>query len=233
MEREAYILAGPTASGKSDIAARLAREMGARILSADSMLVYQGMDIGTAKPSWDERREFGMGGVDVVTPAEEFSSGAWLRAAAAWARTVPLETPIVIVGGTGLYFSALLRGLDRRWVKPPPEYPVIRIDRALVRERIAARLEQMFRAGLEEERARLHQLYPVWSKTASLAIGYRAGDDRERLFYRTCQLAKRQDTWFRHQATPLYVEPTVESVRACWREKGPWRVHFAEEGELN
>ena len=55
--REAYILAGPTASGKSDIAAALAREMGAWILSADSMLVYRGMDIGTAKPFAAEREE--------------------------------------------------------------------------------------------------------------------------------------------------------------------------------
>lgn len=226
MTRQAYILAGPTASGKSALAAALAREMGAWILSADSMNVYKGMDVGTAKPSVEERAEFHMGGVDVVTPAEEFSSGAWLRAAAEWAGTVPAETPIVIVGGTGLYFSALLRGLDRKWEKPAPEYPVIRIDRAVVRARIAARLDDMFMRGLDEEKRRLHELYPVWSKTASLAIGYREGDDKAKILVRTCQLAKRQDTWFRHQATPLYVEPTVESVRACWRSHGPWTVNF-------
>ena len=221
-----YLLAGPTASGKSAIAAQLAREMGARILSADSMLVYRGMDIGTAKPPREEIEEFGMGCVDVVTPAEEFSAGAWLRAAAEWASGVPETTPIVVVGGTGLYFSALLRGLDRRWEKPPPEYPVVRIDRAVVRERIARRLDDMFLAGLSAERERLHELYPVWSRTASLAIGYREGDDRDRIFTRTCQLAKRQDTWFRHQATAIYVEPTVESVRECWRVHGPWTVTF-------
>ena len=224
--REAYLLAGPTASGKSAIAAVLAREMGAWILSADSMLVYRGMDIGTAKPPPAEIEEFHMGGVDVVTPADEFSSGAWLRAAAAWAAQVPPGVPIIIVGGTGLYFSALLRGLDRRWETPAPTYPVIRIDRAVVRARIAARLDDMFMAGLDEEKRRLHVAYPVWSKTAALAIGYREGDDRERILTRTCQLAKRQDTWFRHQATPIYVEPTVEAVRACWRECGPWTVRF-------
>ena len=224
--RQAYLLAGPTASGKSAIAAELAREMGARILSAASMLVYKGMDIGTAKPPREEIEEFGMGGVDVVTPAEEFSSGAWLRSAAEWIAGVPESVPVVIVGGTGLYFSALLRGLDRKWVKPPPEYPVIRIDRAVVRERIRARLDDMFMTGLEKERERLHEVYPVWSRTASLAIGYREGDDKERIFIRTCQLAKRQDTWFRHQASAIYVEPTVEAVRKCWREKGPWEVRF-------
>lgn len=226
IERQAYLLAGPTASGKSAIAATLAREMGAWILSADSMLVYRGMDIGTAKPPKSEIAEFHMGGVDIVTPAEDFSSGAWLRAAAEWVQTVPEKIPIVIVGGTGLYFSALLRGLDRKWEKPAPAYPVIRIDRALVRERIATRLDDMFMGGLEEEKQKLHEKYPIFSKTASLAIGYRDGDTKERILIRTCQLAKRQDTWFRHQASPIYVEPTVDSVRACWRQCGPWTVRF-------
>ena len=226
--RNAYLLAGPTASGKSAIAATLAREMEAVILSADSMLVYKGMDVGTAKPPPEEIAEFRMGGVDLVTPAEEFSAGAWLRAAAEWVKRVPETTPIVIVGGTGLYFSALLRGLDRAWTKPPPAYPVLKIDRAVVRRRIAERLDAMFVAGLETEKRRLRELYPVLSKTAALAIGYRDGDDREKIRIRTCQLAKRQDTWFRHQATAIYVEPTVESVRACWRVYGPWTVSFPE-----
>ena len=228
MTRNAYILAGPTASGKSALAAALAREMGAYVLSADSMNVYTGMDIGTAKPSREEREALHMGGVDLVTPAEPFSSGAWLRAAAIWARTVPATAPIVIVGGTGLYFSALLRGLDRAWVAPPPAYPVVKIDRAIVRARIAARLDDMFMQGLEEEKRRLHALYPVWSRTAALAIGYREGDTREKILTRTYQLAKRQDTWFRHQATPIYVEPTREAVRAVWAEHGPNRVTFED-----
>lgn len=224
MTRNAYLLAGPTASGKSSIAAALAREMGAVILSADSMLVYRGMDIGTAKPPPEEIAEFRMGGVDVVTPAEEFSAGAWLRAASAWAAAIPEDTPIVIAGGTGLYFSALLRGLDRAWAKPPPAYPVLKVDRDVLRGRIAERLDAMYAAGLDEEKRRLRETYPVWSRTASLAIGYREGDDRAKVYVRTCQLAKRQDTWFRHQATAIYVEPTVEAVRECWRNHGPWKV---------
>lgn len=224
MTRNAYLLAGPTASGKSSIAAALAREMGAVILSADSMLVYRGMDIGTAKPPPEEIAEFRMGGVDVVTPAEEFSAGAWLRAASAWAAAIPEDTPIVIAGGTGLYFSALLRGLDRAWAKPPPAYPVLKVDRDVLRGRIAERLDAMYAAGLDEEKRRLRETYSVWSRTASLAIGYREGDDRAKVYVRTCQLAKRQDTWFRHQATAIYVEPTVDAVRECWRKHGPWKV---------
>ena len=51
--------------------------------------------------------------------------------------------------------------------------------------------------------------------------------DRDKILTRTYQLAKRQDTWFRHQATPIYVAPTVDAVRACWRTHGPVRVTFA------
>ena len=226
ISRAVYILAGPTASGKSSIAAALARETGARILNADSMLVYKGMDIGTAKPSKEEIAEFGMGGVDLVTPAEEFSAGEWLRRAGRWIASVPEGVPVVVTGGTGLYFSSLLRGLDRAWTKPPPEYPVLKTDRSVLRARIRARLDAMVAAGLEDERRRLKAEYPAFSRTAALAIGYREGDDFEKIFVRTCRLAKRQDTWFRHQASAIYVEPTADAVRECWRARGPWQAFF-------
>lgn len=276
VRRDAYLLAGPTASGKSAAAALLARRMGAAILSADSMLVYKGMDVGTAKPSADERVEFSMGGIDIVTPAEHFSSGAWLRAAARWLAAVPAGRPVVIVGGTGLYFSALLRGLDRKWTLPPPAYPVLQLDRAVLHARIAARLDEMLAgdAWIDEVK-RLLEDYPVWSDTAQVAIGYREiaamlkadkefkvdkvvkdlndfkdlktftdlkdlkglADIKAKILVRTRQLAKRQDTWFRHQATPLYVqvgdtaEKTAENVWRMWQEKGPWQVSLPEEGE--
>ena len=252
IRREAYLLAGATATGKSDAAAILAREMGAAILSADSMLVYRGMDVGTAKPSHEERVAFNMGGVDLVTPAEDFSSGEWLRQAARWAEALPPDQPIVVVGGTGLYFTALLRGLDAPWANPPPEYTVLRMDREARRARIAARIDKMLAAGLEDEVRRLRAAYPVWSRTAAAAIGYKefgapllGGNShfrvvpgrsaRDEIFYRTCQFAKRQDTWFRHQSTPLYAdcgstaEETAEAVRALWRAHGPWVVELKDD----
>ena len=225
--RKAYLLAGATAVGKSGIAAKIARSTGAAVLSADSMLVYKGMDIGTDKPRGAEREGYILGGVDLVTPADEFSSGAWLRAARSFVATIPHDAPLIIVGGTGLYFSALLRGLDRPWRDPPPEYPVVQMDRTLRRERIAARIERMFADGLEEEWRRLKALYPVWSRTAAAAIGYKeleAPNPRERIFIRTCQYAKRQDTWFRHQALAIPVEADVDSVRRAWHAHGPWEV---------
>ena len=241
IRRAAYLLAGATASGKSAAAAQLAREMGAAVLSADSMLVYRGMDVGTAKPPASERAEFDMGGVDVVTPADHFSSGAWLRAAAAWLAGLPADRPVVIVGGTGLYFSALLRGLDRRWTNPPPEYPVLQAERPVLHARIAARLDTMFLDGLAAEVAALRAAYPVWSDTASAAIGYKEFIDglplaevRERILVRTRQLAKRQDTWFRHQATPIWVPigatagETAARVRRVWDAHGPWTVSLPD-----
>jgi tRNA dimethylallyltransferase len=80
-EPTAYILAGATATGKSATAQCCAEQLGAPILSADSMLVYQGMDIGTAKPSPRERGTVPYSGLDLVTPAEPFSTGRWLEAA--------------------------------------------------------------------------------------------------------------------------------------------------------
>jgi len=252
MGREAYLLAGATATGKSAAAAILARELGAAILSADSMLVYRGMDIGTAKPSPEERAEFDMGGVDLVTPAEDFSAGEWLRQAGAWAAKLSPARPIVVVGGTGLYFTALLRGLDAPWQQPPPAYPVLQMDRDERRLRIGRRIDAMLSAGLEQEVAHLRAAYPIWSRTAAAAIGYKEfgaplrGTDeavssfrpvsgrsvRDEIFYRTCQFAKRQDTWFRHQSTPLYVpcgataEETAAAVRAVWQAHGPWIIEF-------
>ncbi len=104
-------LAGATASGKSAVVQVLAERLGGAILSADAMLVYRGMDIGTAKPSPEERARVPYGGVDCVTPAEDFSVAAWLAAAERFQQT-HADKPLFVTGGTGLYFTALLRGLD-------------------------------------------------------------------------------------------------------------------------
>lgn len=104
---ELHFLVGPTASGKTAIAHRLAERLGARILSADAMLVYRGMDIGTAKPTVAERRRFAYRGVDLADPDQRFSVGAYL----AQVRVLPAGRWLV-VGGTGLYVRGLIEGLD-------------------------------------------------------------------------------------------------------------------------
>lgn len=105
-------LLGPTASGKSSLALPLARDLGLEIVNCDSRQVYREMDIGTAKPTTDERRAVPHHLLDLVSPAEPFSAGDYLRAARPcleelWrAGRVPL-----LVGGTGFYFDALQHGL--------------------------------------------------------------------------------------------------------------------------
>ncbi|MFA6172063.1 MAG: tRNA (adenosine(37)-N6)-dimethylallyltransferase MiaA [Kiritimatiellales bacterium] len=105
----AFVLVGPTASGKSAVAQLIAEKTGAPIVSADSMNIYRGMDIGTAKPSPEERARVKTWGVDLADPTESFSVGDWLRAVRPAVDTT--QTPIV-VGGTGLYVKCLLQGLD-------------------------------------------------------------------------------------------------------------------------
>ncbi len=107
----AWILAGATATGKSALCQWIAEREGLDILSADSMLVYRGMDIGTAKPPPGERGAVTYHGIDLVTPDRPFSVGAWAVAARA-AAALPRERPLLVTGGTGLYIKALTAGLD-------------------------------------------------------------------------------------------------------------------------
>ena len=106
-------IAGPTASGKTALSIALAKELGGEIVSCDSMQVYKGMDIGTAKPTAEEMENIPHHMLSVAEPWEDFSVGKYCQ----------MATPIVddilsrgktaiIVGGTGLYMDALIRGND-------------------------------------------------------------------------------------------------------------------------
>lgn len=105
-----YCLAGATASGKSAVTQVLAERHGWPILSADAMLIYQGMDIGTAKPSLAERQAVPYFGLDCVTPADDFNAHDWLCDADRAKATA--KEGVFVTGGTGLYYSVLLRGLE-------------------------------------------------------------------------------------------------------------------------
>ena len=112
-EVSAFFLVGPTASGKTAVAQCLAESLEADILSADSMLVYRGMDIGTAKPAPAERGAVKYWGIDLVAPSERFSVGRFLAAAAAAAAAVRERgAGLIVAGGTGLYIKTLTEGLE-------------------------------------------------------------------------------------------------------------------------
>lgn len=110
----AIFLMGPTASGKSALAVQLAQSLGGEIISVDSALVYRGMDIGTAKPSIQERGGIPHHLIDILDPTESFSTGQFrTRALALMAEIRERGRFPILVGGTMLYFNALSGGLAR------------------------------------------------------------------------------------------------------------------------
>ncbi len=301
-----YCLAGPTACGKTAVAHEIARRRGMRVLSADSMLVYRGMDIGTAKPPKAERAAYRYRGVDLVSPAESYSAGTYLHEANdALKEAERAGEDVLVVGGTGLYFELLLKGIDggadpvppelrAKWGKvyeseglaglhaaaesrapgvlsrlddprnprrvlralerldmgldpaprrdgtePPLRIPVLDIPQPVLAGRISARIDAMFADGLVDEVRGLLADYPLWSDTASAAIGYAetraliSGEldlpaAKERIAARTRQLAKRQRTWFRNRMAPRWipgpssaddVSRAADEVLAAWNEE--------------
>jgi tRNA dimethylallyltransferase len=144
----AVLIAGPTASGKSALALALARKTGGFVINTDSMQVYRDLRVLTARPSPDEEAEVPHRLYGHVDAGVNFSAGAWVADAAnALKEARAAKRLAVFVGGSGLYFKALTRGLSA--VPPiPPE----------VREAVRARLE---RDGVEALHAELARRDPV------------------------------------------------------------------------
>lgn len=106
------LIAGPTAVGKSEVTLLLAERLNGEIISVDSMQVYRGLDLGTAKPSPEERRRVPHHLLDVVELSESFDAGQFVaRAGDAVAEIQARGRLPILCGGTGLYFKALLEGL--------------------------------------------------------------------------------------------------------------------------
>jgi len=109
----AYALLGPTASGKSTLAMALAKEIPLEIVSVDSAQVYRGMDIGTAKPSRVECASVPHHLIDVIDPDQSYSAGRWRSdAIGRIADILERKKKPLLVGGTMLYYRALVAGLD-------------------------------------------------------------------------------------------------------------------------
>lgn len=112
-EPPVILLLGPTASGKSGLAVDLAEKLQGEIISVDSALVYRGMDIGTAKPGRDERERVKHHLIDIMDPEETGSAAQFLdRVQALVPEIRALGKSPILVGGTVLYFRALLQGFD-------------------------------------------------------------------------------------------------------------------------
>jgi len=126
-------IAGPTAVGKSSIAVEIAQTLGGEIISVDSMQVYRRMDKGTAKPTTTERASVPHHLIDIIEPSEDFDAARFVERVEEVLRR---KKRVILCGGTGLYFKALLEGLG--------EAPG-------ANERVRAELEAMDSAALLAE----------------------------------------------------------------------------------
>jgi tRNA dimethylallyltransferase len=119
-----FALVGPTASGKTEASVELAKRLDAEILLLDSMTVYRGMDVGTAKPSPELRRQAPHHLVDIADPGEPFTVAAFQRLAnAALSDIRARERAALLVGGSGLYYRAVVDQLEF-----PGTEPALRLD---------------------------------------------------------------------------------------------------------
>ena len=147
-------IAGPTASGKTALAVALARKLDGEVVSCDSMQVYKRMDIGTAKPSPEERQGIPHHMIDVAEPWEDYSVSRYCADAAPIVEDIVSRgKTAIIAGGTGLYMDSLIRGND---FAPFPSTGVReRLEREADREGMEALLARL-RAVDPEAAARLH-----------------------------------------------------------------------------
>ena len=122
LKNKVIAVVGPTASGKTKFAVELAQKIDGEIISADSRLVYKGFDIGTAKPSIEERGGIPHYMIDIAEPEEDYSAGLYANEAKKVINDIRSRGKIPIVaGGTGLYINILLMNYDLPKVEPDYE----------------------------------------------------------------------------------------------------------------
>jgi len=139
------VLIGPTAVGKTELSFRLAEQFNCEIVSMDSMQVYRGMDIGTAKPSLEDRARIPHHLIDIAEPDEQYDAACFVRDALAATEAIAASgKTVLLTGGTGLYLKALLEGLFATLPASPE-----------IRERLRQRLAAEGRAALHAELRRI------------------------------------------------------------------------------
>jgi tRNA dimethylallyltransferase len=191
-------LLGATGVGKSAVALELARARGAAILALDAMQVYRGADIGVSKPPAEERAEFPHGGLDLAELGETFNVARYVEHATAFlAEQECAGRPVVIVGGTGLYFRALTQGL----CEAPPTPGALRDElNALTIAELRARLERVDAPMLEK-------LDPANPRRLLRAIA-------------VMEMTGRSLAVWQAETPP----PAVREFRACWLQRPKWEL---------
>jgi tRNA dimethylallyltransferase len=194
---ELIAIVGPTASGKSKLAIRIAKEFNGEIIAADSRTIYKGMDVGTAKPASVDQEEIPHWGLDLVEPGQRYSAYDFQKYANDKIKRIRRRGKLpVLVGGTGLYIDSVLfdfkfspAGSERDPRNPrhlkktgKPADVQIRPGVLLVglmppddtlRDNIARRAEDMFDQGVIDETRRLLQAYGEQALAGTAGIIYR------------------------------------------------------------
>ena len=221
------IILGPTGSGKTGVSIKIAKAIGGEIISADSRAIYQGMDIGTAKPTKEEQSEVPHWGLDLVKPGERFTVADWKEYAKQKIKEIKSRDHVpIIVGGTGLYIDALVYNYqfkdptkscsDRQKIKGSYLLIGIKWSTPELRARLKSRIDQMFTPDLYKETEGLIKQYG-WGSQAmksniyEYAHKYLQGEltleqAKEQCFYEDWHLAKRQLTWFKRNPYITWLE---------------------------
>lgn len=182
----AIFLMGPTASGKSALSVQLAQALNAEIISVDSALVFKGMDIGTAKPTLEERGGIPHHLIDILDPSESYSTGQFRNQALELMADITARGKIpLLVGGTMLYFNALSQGLATL----PEANPEVRakLEQELALHGKQAQYERLMQVD-PQAAARIHpndpqriqralEVYEISGKPLTDFFGQTSGDD--------------------------------------------------------
>lgn len=181
MEPRIWLIAGPTASGKSALALRLARAIGGEIVNADSMQLYADLRIVTARPSPQEETQAPHHLFGTVDAADGWSVGRWLRAATEVLREIANRgRPAIVAGGTGLYFRALTHGLAEIPPAPADARRQAQADydaqgEPAFRERLAAHDPAAVGRIAPGDRQRLVRAWEVFVATGTALSDWQAG----------------------------------------------------------
>ena len=147
-------IVGPTASGKTRLSVALARKLGAEIVSCDSMQLYRGMDIGTAKPTVEEMEGIPHHMIDILDPGQDYAVGQYVRDGDRCVQEILHRgKPVIIVGGTGLYVDSLIAG--REFASRPQTGRREELTRLAAEKGIEVLMEQLRRVD-PESAERIH-----------------------------------------------------------------------------
>ncbi len=243
LNNKVIVIVGPTGSGKTGVAVKIAKKIGGEIISADSRAIYKGMDIGTAKPSVEEQDGVPHFGIDLVEPGERFTVADFKAYAEQKIFEIEERGHVpIIAGGTGLYVDALI--YDYKFTEQSKKscsdrdkicdnYNVVGIkwESNKLKERLAERLNKMFVQKLYDETEVLVNKYG-WGSQAmksdiyEFAWKYMQGElsleEAKRLcLYKDYHLAKRQMTWFKRNKDIVWLplEKVESYVLKCIQDE--------------